>query len=150
MKKADEIGSKTQNENQQLLELLKQLKTDTSVLDQKEEFRQKYEKYKHMFLKEKLEKDKNGLELKTLREEQPPIELKDLKAKYEKLKSAYNREQEIKKDREAKYEQLNQEMLKKDKSLNDFYTQIDEIYESSSTLQEQVDKLSSQLAAEKK
>ena len=63
---------------------------------------------------------------------------------------AFHKEQEIKKDKDQKYEQINQELHKKEKSLNDLYTQIDEIYESSSTLQEQVDKLTTDLSEEKK
>lgn len=145
MKGIDEVANQSPSENKQLLELLKQLKEDSSVHDQKEELRQKYENYKKMFLNAKAEKDQKVKEIQVLREEQPPTDLKELRSKYEGLKIMLQKEQNQRKDKEVKLEQLNAEMIKKNKSLDDLYSQIDQIYEASSSLQEKVDQLEKEL-----
>ena len=115
------------DDNKQLLETLKLLKEETSMSQQKEELRQKYEQYKKWFNSAKAEKDQKSSELKILREEakEPIPDIKELRVKYENLKILHQKEMVRRKDIEAKYENVNTEMQKKTKALDDIYSQIE-------------------------
>ena len=103
-----------------------------------------------MFINTKAEKDQKAKELQLLKEEQAPaVDVKELRIKYENLKVLHQKELTQRKDKEAKFETINAEMQKKNKSLDDLYSQIEEIYEASNALQTEVDKLKQDLGNEK-
>lgn len=111
---------------------MKDLKSQSDSETQREEFRKKYEQYKKLFMNEKLEKECKIKELTLLKEKEGPIEdATQIKIKYENLKQANQKEYNTRKEKEQKLEAANSEIQKQKQSLDDLYTQIDELFEAS-------------------
>ena len=96
-----------------LKSILTSLKKEVELEKQNEELRKKYDYYKKMSYNEKHEKESKIKELQIFKDEFPPIELKELKAKYENLKSSQQKEYTTRKEKEAKLEAANAEIQKK-------------------------------------
>jgi len=111
-----EGGAYSENQNAELLQILKDLKSNSDLEAQKEEFRKKYENYKKLFLNEKLEKDCKSKELEILKEAQTKgeaiPEIKELRIKYENLKQVNAKEYNLRKGKESKLEAANAEISK--------------------------------------
>jgi len=111
-----EGGAYSENQNAELLQILKDLKSNSDLEAQKEEFRKKYENYKKLFLNEKLEKDCKSKELEILKEAQTKgeaiPEIKELRIKYENLKQVNAKEYNLRKEKESKLEAANAEISK--------------------------------------
>ena len=99
-----------------------------------------------MFYNEKQEKESKIKELQILKEEAPPIEIKELKAKYESLKLAQQKEYQTRKEKEAKLEASHAEHQKKIQELDDLYVQFDELYEQNSSKDDKINTLSQDLS----
>lgn len=75
-----------------------------------------------MFLNEKHEKDLKIKELEVLKSKEESVsEVKDLKIKYENIKMTHQKEYQCRKEKDAKLEQANETIQKKEKTINDLY-----------------------------
>ena len=87
--------------------------------------------YKKLFITEKTEKEAKIKELQVLKESETPIqEIKEIRAKYEGLKFAYQREYNLRKEKEQKIETVTQEIQMKNQQLEDLLSQLGEICEA--------------------
>lgn len=83
-----------------------------------------------MFVKEKLEKDHKIKELQVLKNEIGPIpEASSLKTTVEQQDLSLKKEKSQRIDKEQKLEEVNSELQKTNKSLNDLYEQFDQLYD---------------------
>lgn len=132
----------------QLLQLLKSLQNQAKIEEQSEEYRKKYENYKKLYTNETADKAAKVREIQILKDEAGQVsDVKELRAKYENLKILYGKEQNIRREKEAKNEQLADELDKKSKSLNAMYPEIDKMCEMNSEIEEQVSKLEEEKTA---
>ena len=65
-------------------------------------------------------------------------DIKELRAKYENLKAAQLKEYNARKEKEAKLEQCNKELEKKNQAMDDLYGQFDPLYEQISQQEDEI------------
>ena len=131
-----------------LMKILGTLKAEAELEKEKEELRKKYENYKKLFVNEQVEKNSKAKELELLKKDPQfkTTEVQQLHSKLEAFRMQLEKERGMRKEKEGKLEAANQEVQKKTQSLEDLYVQIDQLYESNATREEEISKVKAELS----
>lgn len=93
-------------------------------------------------MNEKHEKEAKIKEMEIyLQKEGQVSDIKELRAKYENLKSAQQKEYSSRKEKEMKLEQCNKELEKKNQAMDELYGQFDPLYEQISQQDDEISSL---------